>query len=126
MIPLPRFRSLFFAVTAVLILAASSSQAATTSIGASFVGRGADPADLLAPADVAGVAPQANWNNLRDDGVFKGQAGALIDSAGNLTSIALIYDCSDSWNSDGGTTTADEKLMKGIIKCNPEPDGAPA
>src|SRR5256885_4139238 len=117
--------SVIAATAALLIGAAISASAA--SIGVSFVGRGADPADLLAPTDVAGVAPQTHWTNVRDDGnTFDGKATSLSDDSGNLTDVALIYDASDSWNSDGTTTSNDEKLMKGILKANPEPDTAPA
>jgi hypothetical protein len=94
------------------------------SIGGSFIGRGADPADILAPTDSAGVIAQTNWNNIDSGGTFKGTSLAHIDSAGNFTSVKIIYDASDSWNSDGGTTTGNEKLMKGIIKANPDPDTA--
>jgi hypothetical protein len=49
----------------------------------------------------------------------------LTDSGFNFTDVKIIYDASDSWNSDGGTSTPNEKLMKGIIKANPDPDTAP-
>jgi len=94
---------------------------AGTSVGVSFIGRGSD--QRLTRADLAGVVQQGFWNNVHDDGTtFKGTTPGLLDSAGNFTDVKVIYDCSDSWNSDGGTTTPDEKLMKGIIKANPAPD----
>jgi len=109
-----------------LLLGAASSSSAATSIGASFVGRGATPADILAPSDSAGVVAQSNWYNVFDDGsTFKGTTASLLDSAGNFTSVKIVYDASDSWNSDGPTVTPDDKLMKGIIKANPNPDTAP-
>src|SRR6266404_605530 len=106
-----------------LIGANSSSWAA--SIGASFIGRNASPADNLAVQDSAGVVPQTSWNNIDSGDTFKGTSLSLGDSSGNFTAVKIIYDCSDSWSSDGGTTTPNEKLMKGIIKANPNPDTAP-
>src|SRR5215831_13853867 len=108
-----------------LVLGAAASSWGATSIGASFVGRNATPADLLLPTDSAGVVPQASWNNIYDDGTtFKGNSGPLLDSGGNATAVEIIYDASDSWSSDGGTANPNEKLMKGIIKANPNPDTA--
>ena len=123
---LARFKLTLAILFVGFLIGATSSSWAATSIGASFVGRNADPADLLAPLDSAGVVPQASWNNVRDDGSsFSGTTSSLLDSAANFTGVKIIYQCSDSWSSDGGTTTPDEKLMKGIIKANPTPDIGP-
>lgn len=124
----PRAPQKVLALTSALALLAgiASNSWAATSVGGSFIGRGADPGDILAPSEVAGVVPQANWNNIDSGTTFKGTTAPMLDSAGNFTAVRIIYDCSDSWNSDGGSTTPDEKLMKGIIKANPEPDLAPA
>src|ERR1041385_8022713 len=85
-----------------VLIGATSSSSASTSVGASFVGRNANPADVLAPTESAGVVPQTNWNNVCDDGsTFKGASIPLVDNAGNFTAVQLIYDCSDSWSSDG-------------------------
>jgi hypothetical protein len=109
-----------------LLIGAASSSSAATSIGASFVGRNATPADVLAPTDSAGVVAQSNWYNVFDDGsTFDGTTAGLMDSAGAFTSVKIIYDASDSWSSDGPTVTPDDKLMKGIIKANPDPDTVP-
>src|SRR5438034_1816784 len=56
----------------------------------------------------------------RSGTTFKGTSQPLSDGAGNFYTVKLIYDCSDSWNSDGGTSTPNEKLMKGIIKARSE------
>src|SRR5258707_9349579 len=82
-------------VITLLVGAASSSQAAPTSIGASFVGRGAEPADILNATDVAGVVPQPWWNNIHDDGVFTGTRGSLTDSNGTFTAVTLTFAASD-------------------------------
>jgi len=116
-------RAVFVMVAASLVAGATSSSWAATSVGASFVGRNA--ADILAPSESAGAVPQTNWFNVPDDGTFKGTTASLTDSAGNVTSVKILFDASDSWSSDGPVTTPDEKLMKGIIKANPNPDTAP-
>ncbi len=96
------------------------------SIGASFIGRGAGAGAILLPSETAGAVPQSSWNNVDSgDPVVDGTTLSLLDSAGSFTGVKIIYDAGDSWNSDGGTATPDEKLMKGIIKANPDPDLAP-
>src|SRR6266446_2379280 len=104
-----------------LLVGVANSSWAATSIGTSFIGRGSD--QPLSPSDSAGVVPQIHWNNIPDDGTYKGKAGNLIDSAGNFTAVTLIFEGSDSWNSDGPTVTPNDKMMKGILKANPSPNG---
>src|SRR6266850_119196 len=122
---LAQFKLPLVVLSAGFLIGANSSSLAATSIGASFIGRGADPADILAPSESAGVVPQTQWNNVDSGGTFKGTTIPLVDSAANFSAVRIIYDCSDSWNSDGGTATPDQKLMKGIIKANPDPDLTP-
>src|SRR5437588_9249319 len=122
---IPRALMALTSATAVLAGITYNSWAAT-GVGGSFIGRGADPGDILAPTESAGVFPQTHWNNIDSGTTFKGTSAPMVDGAGNFTAVRIVYDCSDSWNSDGGSTTPDEKLMKGIIKANPEPDLAPA
>src|SRR5882724_6199755 len=122
---LAQFKLPLVILSAGFLIGTNSPSSAATSIGASFIGRGADPADILAPSESAGVVPQTQWNNVDSGATFKGTSVSLLDSAGSFTDVKIIYDCSDSWNSDGGTTTPNEKLMKGIIKANPDPDTAP-
>src|SRR6188474_571989 len=116
----PRFPLAITATITATLIGASSALAAT-SIGGQFLGRGAS-GHILAPAESAGVVPQTFWNpiNSGDPNYADGSSDPLRDSAGNFTAVRIVYDCSDSWNSDGGTTTPDHKLMKGIIKANPE------
>jgi len=79
----------------------------------------------MLPSESAGVVPQTFWNNL-DSEVFDATSQSLLDSAGTFTAVKIVYDANDSWNSDGGTATTNEKLMKGIMKANPDPDLTPA
>ncbi len=96
------------------------------SIGANFLGDGDDPEyGRLNLSEEAGVVPQTNWNNIVTTGWGSGEApsgGAIsdpmLDSAGNLTVVQLLFDANDSWNSDGLTNSPNEKLMKGILKEN--------
>jgi hypothetical protein len=97
-------------------------------IGVSFLGNIGDQNVepwRLEPTDLAGVLPQTNWNNLQWDnwgnvgapaGGFVGLSGALPDSAGHLTGVLLQANCNDAWNADGPTDTANDRLMKGILK----------
>jgi hypothetical protein len=114
--------SCIVASTGVIVTMASSSWAASN-LGASFIGRGAD--DSLSRSDSAGVVAQTYWNNVDSGTTFKGTSMSLLDSAGSFTDVRIVYDASDSWNSDGPTVTANDKLMKGIIKANPDPDTTP-
>ena len=94
---------------------------ANSGIGGSFIGRNTNARML--PDDSAGVIRQKNWFNIPSD-PFSG-VSELMAADGNTTMVKLVYQCSDSWSSDGPEATPDEKLMKGIIKCNPNPDTAP-
>src|SRR6266496_3572226 len=87
-------------------------------IGLSFIGRNASPADSLGASDFAGVVAQPNWNNVDSGSTFTGTTAPLTDSSGAVTAVTLTYSADDSWNSDGGTATPNERLMKGIIKAN--------
>jgi hypothetical protein len=107
-----------------VIIGVTSSGWAASNVGASFIGRN-DPTDVLSRTDSAGVVPQAWWNNVDSGATYKGTSQSMLDSAGNFTNVRIIYDASDSWVSDGGTATPNEKLMKGIIKANPDPDCTP-
>src|SRR6266403_5093204 len=101
-----------------LIVGLSSYSWAQT-IGVSFIGRNASPADNLAPSDVAGVVPEPNWNNIDSGTSFSGTTPSLTDSDGNDSGVILTFAANDSWSSDGVTATPDQRLMKGIIKANP-------
>src|SRR5712671_5802037 len=110
--PLPRCVSAGFKLPLVILSAGfliggNSSSLAATSIGASFIGRN-DTADhtaaaVMAPSDSAGVVPQTQWNNIDSGSTFKGISSTFLDSGAGFTAVRIIYDCSDAWNSDGGT-----------------------
>jgi hypothetical protein len=103
------------AVFAALILF-QVSPAWAASIGVSFLGDGAG-GTALAPADSAGVVAQTNWNNISSIPTGNvGISGPLLDSAANFTTVLLQFAANDAWNADGPTDTANDRLMKGIIK----------
>jgi uncharacterized protein (DUF2141 family) len=94
----------------------------SATLAVSFQGRG-DCADsgcsTLAPATVAGLVPQANWNNINNHDVFNGITGPLNDANAAVTQITLNYDANDSWNNDDSSVvTGDEQMFKGISKAN--------
>lgn len=112
---------------ALLALAAFSGQSyAQVLIGGSFIGRNNDQS--LGLDDLAGVVPQADWNNLGDpfrfaDGPSTQTSGGLqfdngVSGTAGTSAITVTVTANDSWNSDGPTDTANDKLMKGIIKQN--------
>src|SRR6266404_2833223 len=112
-------------ILALLVGAAGSSRGGT-SVAVSFSGRGVnnDPNSgaFMATAETAGVVPRAHWNNVDITGNSPANSSktlGLFDSGYNFTGVKLIYDASDSWSDGGGVGTSDEKMMKGIIKANP-------
>lgn len=106
------------AVGASLLIGANTSQAGTT-VSASFIGRNDSNipynAVLLSPSDVAGVVAVPYWANLPCL-TFTNTSQPLRDSSGAYTAVQIHYEAVDSWNSDGPIDTADEKMMKGILK----------
>jgi hypothetical protein len=99
-------------------LAMGSAAQAASSIGVNFSGGAADggtpPAGphVLLPTDVAGVVPQANWNDA------PGATGAslpLIDSAGLPVIATLTYNANGTWGATPPTTTADDNLVANYL-----------
>ena len=94
------------------VLAAAGMPGAGNSIGVSFRGS-ADAADDLLPGDVAGVVPQANWNNAVGT---SGTAQPLSDATGAASGATVTWNtrwlASVSGDSPGD---ANAKLMKGYL-----------
>jgi hypothetical protein len=97
-------------------------------IGINFQGRGLgnpgdannNAANALAATDVAGVIPQANWNNFA---TLVGSPGnyplnQLMNSTGTTTSVSLSLSANDSWFSGSGTSDPNHTLLNGIIKAS--------
>src|SRR5262245_42782230 len=91
---------------ACMFIAVTNSAWAATSLGVNFAGR--DPGFALLPTETAGVVPQANWHNIPGgDGIAgnSGSTGPLTDAGNGFTSVTLNYQASESWHSDGTSTT---------------------
>ena len=88
-------RKMLICAAATVAAIASRSHAAQ-SIGIKFASD--EPNSFLAPGDVAGVFPQAHWND---------EVGALsppvpvVDSAGNPTPVTVSWHTSNVWSSTG-------------------------
>ncbi len=86
-------------------------------VGVNFAGRG-DPVNLGA-SEVVGLVPQQNFNNVEvnpDNGTASGNVGPFMNANGEATPVRLNYAGNDSWNSDGPTTTANDRFFRGIHK----------
>ena len=112
-------------LTALLLLPSLTHAASIGAIGASFLGDdpGGTATWFLAGSDLAGVAPQTNWNNI-DCNVanippYVGISGPLVDYRGNPTAVQLQFVADDAWNANGPIATPNAKLMKGVLKETP-------
>ncbi|TWT72841.1 PEP-CTERM motif protein [Posidoniimonas polymericola] len=112
---LSRFSPLAWSLAAALLASSTHAQ----SIGVTF---GADDAgstggnSALAPAEVAGVIPQANWNNAEGTTATITDA---VDSAGAASTLDVTWVAEESWSGVGGTpATPNGKLLNGWISEN--------
>ncbi|RYD79790.1 MAG: hypothetical protein EOP84_12620, partial [Verrucomicrobiaceae bacterium] len=115
---------------------AGQSYAQVLQIGVNFLGRDDSQSGTnfqLGVNEFAGVFPQQDWNNLGNNvpgqptgdfsntGYTNRTSGllftddSLADSYGT-SGVTVTVSAADSWNSDGPSTTADQRLMSGIIK----------
>jgi hypothetical protein len=97
------------------------------SIGLNFVGGGSPGGGSLAATEVAGTpnTEQAYWNNLQTD--WHGNSGAVpglvLDSNGDTVGIdndaargiRIQYDSNTVWGTGIGSTTPNERLMRGYL-----------
>ncbi|MCP5520311.1 MAG: hypothetical protein H7A46_02030 [Verrucomicrobiales bacterium] len=76
----------------------------------------------LAAADVAGVWPQANWNNLR--GNTNPRGGVLVNEDGNATPVVVSWSANGTWATTGAGeenncfTGPNKTLMTGYLDSN--------
>lgn len=61
----------------------------------------------LAAADIAGVAPQINWNNAPN---ADGSIANAVDNSNDPTGVAVNWDTDESWN-QGGTPVGGDGIM---------------
>lgn len=118
-------RRLSVPAAAVLSLLAADSSYAATSVAVNFQGRASATSSAttpLAPTDVAGVVPQAHWNNIDDNANGNNATtSALVDDNGAATTVTLTYTANDSWNNDtapASITSGDARMMNGIMKAS--------
>ena len=86
-------------------------------ISVNFVGGGGTTVPSpMAPTEVAGVSPVANWNNLTGTG---GSVTALLDSAGGTTSAAVtVSGVPNTWSSAVPDNPGNQRLMVGYLDTN--------
>lgn len=91
---------------------------ASADIGVNFVGGGGASGggpNTLAPADVAGQVPQANWNNATG---ASGTLNGLLNGAGGATSANLTYRSPNTWSSGTNDGTTNGALLDGYLDSN--------
>lgn len=107
-------------IAALSAIGLNCADASTTGVSLS-VNFGSDQA-ALAPTDVTGVVPSANWNNA--PGVTGSLSNLTVDSSGNpvtLTGSAVTWAGSGVWstnqesNTSQFTNPADEAMMTGYL-----------
>jgi hypothetical protein len=106
---------------------------ATKSIGISFRGGGANGAPtLMNKDDIAGLQPQAYWNNTADagTGTFPYEQGTdpvetieLVDSDNKATTITFDFQTSGTWGAGSGDASSVQRMLNGLNYANP---GTPA
>jgi len=96
-----------------LALAGMASAAPIPYIALNFEGGnfGGAPTSL-APTDIAGVVPQANFNNVSGQ---SGTTGPLVDASGVTTAVTLTFAAQGTWGSGVGTATPNQRLMNGYV-----------
>lgn len=106
-------------------IGAYEAQAAPFSVGFNFIGGGTNgPGGTLTSTEVAGLFPQANWNNLSTDydGSSNGtapNAPSRNDATGaSISGLKLWWDAPTLWSSVGTPTTPNEKLLWGYLDSN--------
>jgi hypothetical protein len=111
---------------------------ATKSIGVSFRGGGANGAPTLVRSnDIAGIFPQAYWNNTPNAGsglfpyseVINADTGEeayyeLLDSDGKITTVTFDWATSGTWGSGTGADSATQRALNGLNLANSQTDPA--
>lgn len=110
-----RFVPVALALAATLVAGEASAQSIGVNFGADDAGSTGGLSALMA-AEVAGVVPQANWNNA--EGVAATITDA-VDNAGATSTLDVTWAAEESWSGVGGTpATPNGKLLNGWISEN--------
>jgi hypothetical protein len=86
------------------------------SIGIKFNGGGGPGGNPppMDPSEVAGVVPQANWNNAMGAVAFN--VGPLVDQSGvAIAGTSLAYGSANTWSTDVPDAPGDSRLMGGYL-----------
>jgi hypothetical protein len=106
--------NLSLVVLAALMIGRADAQKIGVNFGADDAG--SSNAASLAPGDVAGVVPQANWNNAS---LASGSITDAIDDSGTATTLDVAWASEESWSGVGGTPlTGDGVLVNSWISEN--------
>ena len=89
----------------------AAAQGVANSIGVNFIG-GAGATGTLASTTVAGVIPQANWNN---GGGSDGTLLNLNDRFGVATTVDITYDGDSVFQTASGNATGNHSLYAGYV-----------
>ena len=96
------------------------STALAVSLGLNFAATDPDAAtSSLNPADVAGVVPQANWNNLPDP--TGAAAGGLVLDDGSASGVSVSWSSPNTWRSTANNSFPagpDRVLTTGYLDSN--------
>jgi uncharacterized repeat protein (TIGR03806 family) len=89
-------------------------------IGVVFIGAAVDGNDQqgLLPGDIAGVIPQANWNNLPTNPTVpldRGLNAPLVDENGQATTVTVNWAATRYDGTASGNSDPNHKLFKGLI-----------
>ena len=115
--------------TSQVVRASIFSPSTVKSIGLSFVGGGANGAPTtMNEDDIAGVQPQAYWNNLTGGTGFTGDGtrpDVLKDSDNADSTITVDYATSGTWGAGTGSDSATQRMLNGLVH-TPNSPGTPA
>ena len=106
-----------FALSALTLLSllwlGVTAQAQPQTVSVDFVGGygGNQPANM-APTDVAGVLPVANWNNAEG---AAGTLATLVDSAGAATPLSATWNSPNTWANGVADGPGDNTMMHGYL-----------
>ena len=100
---------------------------ATTSVGFSFRGSGANGAPTnMAGDDIAGAHAQAYWNNLDGGsgdsgaGVYDAETeaseGTAVDSNNEATNVGLEFTTSGTWGAGSRTSSGTGRMLNGYVR----------
>jgi hypothetical protein len=90
---------------------------ATKSVGISFIGGGANGAPTsMNTNDIAGLHPQAYWNNLSGG---SGTSSELVDSDNNPSTLTFEWATSGQWGAGTGDGSPLQRMLNGLNYANP-------